>query len=63
MKWLSPSISQESPRLQGRHADGGHMDALQRWPSDPVSKELDPEMIYSLGWFKGKSTGNHGFYH
>ena len=21
------------------------------------------EMNYSLDWFKGKSTGNHGFYH
>jgi hypothetical protein len=20
-------------------------------------------LINSLGWFKGKSTGNHGFYH
>jgi hypothetical protein len=22
-----------------------------------------PEYVSSLGWFKGKSTGNHGFYH
>ena len=28
-----------------------------------VARWKNPDMLKSLDWFKGKSTGNHGFYH
>jgi len=30
---------------------------------NPHEKRHELAMNSSLGWFKGKSTGNHGFYH
>jgi len=34
------------------------------WFEDlPNEKNGDFPVHYSMDWFKGKSTGNHGFYH
>jgi len=43
--------------------DGGD---FEPWSVVTLGEDKNPSvklMLFSLDWFKGKSTGNHGFYH
>ena len=36
---------------------------VEKKKQDLKNDRLPPSLYISMDWFKGKSTGNHGFYH
>ena len=52
--------TQDSPR---RGARDSPRRGARRQDFEPSRSFKPPVIDNSLGWFKGKSTGNHGFYH
>jgi hypothetical protein len=44
-------------------SDGLIDDILGSWARKIVEMSVHQAFHVSLGWFKGKFTGNHGFYH
>ena len=59
--WTAPHRRREALQLR-RDLSLGPLQLTERStaPRVPLSSDL---MGFTMDWFKGKSTGNHGFYH